>query len=205
MTERGIIFSAPMIRALLAGTKSQTRRAIAERDLGPIRSEGADLMADGLWYWRAGKIHYQGGFRCPYGVPGDRLWVRETFRVEDGCSNESGRNGVHYRADDEPGDQRWTSPIYMPRWASRLILELTEVRVQRLQEISEADAKAEGVEPQRIGTVTMSMHETSFTPTGTESFRQAYQNGWDKLNAKRCFPWAANPWVWALSFRKVEP
>jgi len=153
---------------------------------------------------------------CHYGQTGDRWWVRETWQEVD---DEYGCPHIIYKADgeswligssDELGDHllcpredmtiddfaicRWRSPIYMPRWASRLTLEVVSVRAERVQEISEADAKAEGVwgkdEPyQGVGDLA----------------RDRFQHLWDSINAKRGFGWDDNPWVWVVEFRKVEP
>jgi hypothetical protein len=134
--------------------------------------------------------------KCPYGVVGDRLWVRETWATipdEDDCSiaeitamNECGPASLFYAADPpNHGAGKWRPSIHMPRWASRLTLEIIEVRVQRLQEISEADIIQEGC-PRAI------LYGTGW-----------YRDLWNDLNAKRGFPWSANPWVWALTFKRV--
>ena len=166
MKERPIIFSGPMVRAILDGTKTQTRLLVKQ---SPIAA-GVDWA---LWYdekmdAQMSSTHFA-RLRCPYGVIGDRLWVRETFycdhmlfgtvrsRRTDAPIDEMKRM-LYYRADvpsgkfedadywGEPGSH-WKSPIAMPRWASRITLEITDVRVQRLQDITEDDAKAEGMPP----------------------------------------------------------
>jgi hypothetical protein len=126
---------------------------------------------------------------CPYGIPGDRLWVRETFaQGVEGCPG-----GISYRADhaDPKGDGpahpvKWRPSIFMPRAASRILLEITDVRVQRLQEISTRDIWAEGI---AASPDVDPVHE--------------WRDLWDSLNAARGFGWAANPWVWAITFRRV--
>ncbi len=165
MTARPILFSGPMVRALLAGAKTQTRRVVTAKNVS------------------------FGHIPCPYGAPGDRLWVRETFRIEGGARPEHGPNGVHFRADeDEPGIG-WRPSIFMPRWASRLTLEVTEVRVERLGALTYDDAQAEGVD---------------FFPLAPGcSLVQRFALGWDAINGKRGFPWASNPWVWVVAFRRV--
>lgn len=146
--------------------------------------------------------------RCPYGAPGDRLWVRETFYKGNGPT--WGSNCIVYAADkaigwmpgtpfDDPDLSQFikNSSIFMPRWASRITLELTGVRAERVQEISEADICAEtgaplkwpGPGPEPYGRVT----------------KTAFANIWDSLNAHRGYPWAINPWVWVLEFKKVQP
>lgn len=152
--ERPILFSGPMVKAILAGKKTQTRRLVK----APRGSEPSHAGVD---------------FGCPYGQLFDRLWVRESWQ----CNHaDQDRSKVNYRAD---GRDRllWTPSIHMPRWASRITLEVTDVRVQRLQDISEEDAKAEGAEG-----------------------REAFASLWDAINGNRA-SWASNPWTWAIGFR----
>jgi hypothetical protein len=188
--ERPILMSAPMVRAILAGTKTQTRRAIK-------RPERYERIRDCA-------------FCCPYGLPGDRLWVRERIMLPPDITPRMLREGADtwprcvYLADgwwfgrkrdlgtlsvadyDEEAERSlwrelaWRSVpcIHMPRWASRITLELTDVRVERLQEISQADVIAEGI------------------PTQTD-----YRRLWDSINGAGS--WDANPWVWALTFRRI--
>ena len=189
MSERPILFSAPMVRALLAGTKQQTRRVVKLRNgqyLPP--SERADTNG-----WR------QMLRLCPYGQPGDRLWVRETWGIDQ--ADNGGDRHWHrfvYRAD--PGAQPldngtpvpWKPSIHMPRSASRITLEITEVRVQRLQEISEEDARAEGVQ----------MPDGTPTPPDWWSYRQEFSHLWESINGPGS--WDANPWLWCISFRRTD-
>jgi hypothetical protein len=149
-----------------------------------------------------------------YAEPGDRLWVRETFALWDGGQHaRRGRQGVSFRADcltrsgAEDGDSararhdfgvKWRPSIFMPRWASRLTLEVTSVRVERLHEISEEDACAEGMMPEKTragggwrGAVRL------------ETAREAFKRGWDSINGKRA-AWASNPWCWVVGFQRVE-
>ena len=207
--ERPIIFSAPMIRAILAGRKMQTRRVVKPQPDWIRPAVGLDGVAHG--YCGSGPT---GGIRCPYGVPGDRLWVKEAFVIgypaEDGYLITTDADGndideqVWYRAtepeftwlDDDggmTGKVPWKSPLFMPRWASRITLEITEVRVERVQSISEADVRAEGIE----------WNEGPFR-VGHTNHISAFKSSWDKLNGPRGFPWESNPWVWVLSFRRIE-
>lgn len=197
MTDRPILFSGPMVRAILEGRKTQTRRltnwerAVEERALTVM----AERFAAG-----------EANARCPYGVPGDRLWVRETWMTD----YESDRllkkpQFVRYRATDDRAStdgMGWRPSIFMPRWACRLVLEVTAVRVERLQEIGETDAKAEGVEFQddakEIGRGWYSHDRSCLFDTAAI----AYRDLWDSLNAKRA-PWASNPWVWVIEFRRA--
>ena len=214
MKERPILMSAPMVRAILAERKTQTRRVATGFP------EGVDAIIK-RWPQQEG---------CPYGQPGDRLWVREAWRI--GAWNEDGdfaldfcdgpqsawvsvpiddgerlteqsfaelvRKGVPktagggYRWPVGQSPLRWRPSIHMPRWASRLTLEITDIRVERLQEISEADAKAEGV-------------DLANASAWVVDPREAYAQLWDTLNTKRGHPWESNPWVWVVSFRRVQP
>jgi hypothetical protein len=168
-SEKPILFSGPMVRAILAGTKTQTRRICqGQREL----SNEHDFQID----------------RCPYGT--GRMWVREAWRVHGGAEYEYMRDpgSLMFRADMEErfdcNDYRWRPSIFMPRWASRITLEITEVRVQRLQEITEVDAKAEGV-----------------SRSAKFSAREEFSMLWESINGKRA-PWASNPWVWCLTFKQ---
>ncbi len=192
--ERPILMSGPMVQAILDGRKTQTRRVV--KPVPPPDShwdDAAKLFAiDGssLGVMRS----------CPYGWTGDRLWVKEGYSrcVCDACEKawpKEGKpgHGVTYRADGERADWVYQSPIFMPRWASRLTLEITEVRVQRVAKISEADAMAEGAAP-------MLVPPDGGSAPHVEGFRAL----WDSLNAKRGYGWATNCWVWAISFRAVS-
>lgn len=172
MTDRPIIFSAPMVRALLEGRKSQTRRLL-KPPYGTL-----EYLRDGTW--RPICIKF---------FPGDRLYVREAFCPRLGYPAPIAK--PHYRADDDRPEWRglWKPSIHMPRWASRITLTVTEVRVQRLQEISEADARAEGVTQHRYG--------TARNPSWTD-YKTSFEWLWDSLHGPDA--WAANPWVVAVSF-----
>lgn len=194
MSDRPIIFSGPMVRAMLGHRKTQTRRIVKPQ---PASHQGKIEWSDhnpGWWIVQGDVSNTWSRVRCPYGVPGDRLWVRETWTKV--AVHPDGGGVVGYRADPAHAeiykDYRWRPSIYMPRWASRLTLEITDVRVQRLQEISEEDAMAEGCE--RVPKPIM--------PDST--YRLCFERLWQSINAKRA-PWASNPWVWAVTFRKVKP
>lgn len=216
MKERPIIFSRPMVQAIYGGNKIQTRRLVNPQP-----------EVDGEWVsWGGLTVHkssnprlkylpfsnqiaftpYHGeassrGSKSSFGVPGDRLWVRETWAAHQQYD--------HHKPSDIPGGEviwytptprgeiermedggfrgKWRPSIHMPKWAARLWLEVTGVRVQRLQEITEKDAKAEGVGPN----------------LGMGEWVRAFRNLWDNLNKKRA-PWSSNPWVWVVEFRKLE-
>jgi len=168
MLEHPIIFSRPMVRAIKSGRKTQTRR------VAPPARHGNTLQ-------------------CPYGVPGDRLWVRETFRIK---KSKTFCDTVFYNADDLKGNHRWTPSIYMPRWASRITLDITGVRLEQLQDISESDAEAEGVE--KSGG--WNADETEYGV----NYRIPFSRLWDSINATRGYGWETNPRVWVITFRRLE-
>lgn len=205
MKERPILFSAPMVRAILAGTKTQTRRIVKsehveDADIWAYSAE-RDLWESGLGTDAPGRFGHGEWVRCPYGKPGDKLWVRETFCHRD--PEYHPERGYWYAATDDVDDPRWTPSIHMPRRASRITLNVTNVRVERLQDISEEDAKAEGVRPflethdrfspeQRIDgdSVTEKPHRTAFVCL------------WDEINGDRAL-FASNPWVWVVEFKQA--
>lgn len=192
MKERPILFSAPMVRAILDGRKTQTRRAAKPRG-------NPSTLLDGSWSdeyvldpdnrdWLMRDF--------PYGQPGDRLWVKETFfdttPFRDAPLFGGRTSPIAYRADGEfIGCHKWKPSIYMPRSVSRILLEVTGVRIERLQNISEADAEAEGVDFLRQ------------VPDADETLtaRQLYECLWDGIN--RDGSWDANPWVWVVEFRRI--
>ncbi|KKL73500.1 hypothetical protein LCGC14_2074310, partial [marine sediment metagenome] len=148
---------------------------------------------------------------CPYGQVGDRLWVRETFCIacDEAVASTTGddiaRNKPCYRA--EPANQpaqdfcefpHWKPSIHMPRWASRITLEITGVKVERVQDISEEDAKAEGVTAKYVGG-SLSLANMDYL-----SYQAGFCEVWDSINAKRGYGWDVNPWDWALTFKVVE-
>ena len=209
MKERPILFSAPMVRAILAGTKTQTRRLVNQE--APDDADGCcwiDIEGVHQFAWVIGEdqdIHPSAAqFRCPYGQPGDRLWVRETHAPQADCwgawerwSRGDGGVGpiIHYKASDEQAwVDRWRPSIHMPRWASRITLEVTAVRVERLKDISAADCLAEGID------LHPSHHEkprdSLYGPV------QTYRDLWESINGPGS--WYANPWVWVVEFKKLE-
>lgn len=233
MKERPIIFSAPMVRAILEGRKSQTRRIVkAPIDfLGAGGSKGEDWNDPRYWGWEdlENPSHFgvlsrypekgDWSIRCPYGVPGDRLWVRETWSQDHRDFYPS--FPIVYRADGYPAEWeiengtiespevgrrfpfKWRSSMFMPRWASRITLEVTDVRVERLQNISEADAEAEGIQPfERCAGQSVYRWHGVDSPLAANPV-SAYATLWESINGKDS--WDANPWIWALSFKRIEP
>lgn len=204
MNERGMIFNAEMVRAILEGRKTQTRRPIkwkqtrfteiGEREDGSNWpwSEDTEKVCD---YWHP----------CPFGAVGDRIWVRETFRVHSRATDvatlvyrASVRNSwteqthrVPVAVCNKPATpEKWTPSIHMPRWASRILLEITDVRVERLRDLSEEDAKSEGIIPSSGG-----------VPPGWE-YRINFRDLWMDIYGTN--NWEANPWVWVIEFKRVE-
>lgn len=236
MKERPIIFSGPMVRAILDGRKAQTRRIVKPQP--PARQNEAQFPCiekheplNGVRFWQyAGDgTNSSEAIRCPYGAPGDRLWVRESWRTARSLDHVRPSNlvagaPVEYMADRwNPGfgmcDKGKGRPsIFLPRWASRLTLEITGARVERLNEISEEDAYNEGIEVEpldmSISAKNYLRKDAWFNNWGVESvpdfqyepsetlFRKSYETLWESINGPGS--WAANPWIWCVSFRKLE-
>ena len=201
---RPILMSAPMVRALLAGTKTQTRRIVKPQP--NARCTEAFVGCDGIWRFswptaRAPMSSAADDVLCPYGKPGDMLWVRETWAVGTIYDGIAPRNvpecGVRYAATNERIGIKDRQSIHMPRWASRLTLEITEVRVERLQDITEADAKAEGAEQ-----LSMDDDGNFYRLAGQGTYRTGYAGLWNHINGDKAgMSWDDNPWVWALTFK----
>lgn len=187
MKERGMIFNDEMVRAILGGNKTQTRRIVEEKFYG--RAVAAELLAK----------------HCPYGQPGDRIWVRETYRVHSKATDvatlvyrASVRNSwteqthrVPVDVCNKPVSEKWTPSIHMPRWASRILLEITDVRVERLHDMSEADAKAEGATP------------ATYKITPPEAvYRVGFGDIWRSIYGQD--NWLSNPWVWVIEFKRIQ-
>ncbi|HAN8177504.1 TPA: hypothetical protein JJN03_002982 [Escherichia coli] len=187
MKERGMIFNDEMVRAILGGNKTQTRRIVEEKFYG--RAVAAELLAK----------------HCPYGQPGDRIWVRETYRVHGKATDvatlvyrASVRNSwteqthrVPVDVCNKPVSEKWTPSIHMPRWASRILLEITDVRVERLHDMSEADAKAEGATP------------ATYKITPSEAvYRVGFGDIWRSIYGQD--NWLSNPLVWVIEFKRIQ-
>lgn len=194
MKERPILFSGEMVRAILEGRKTQTRRILKPNSDSPFQT------------------------KCPYGQPGDRLWVRETWAVRPDYDrlppSQCGDEGMWWRASlslcpdgYEACHGKWRPSIHMPRWASRITLEITSVRVERLQDISEEDAVKEGIEPVYF--------EKNFDKKAIKAYKHYFDSSyagadaigsfrslWQSINGAES--WDANPWVWVIEFKRVE-
>ncbi|EEW5971667.1 hypothetical protein EGX65_03655 [Escherichia coli] len=201
MKERGMIFNDAMVRAILEGRKTQTRR--------PVKNVGADnyLVISKPTKKRNGVyIHVMDAPKhglCPFGNVGDRIWVRETFNAFwlDNDVIQEIKNGVSlaselcdYKADYSDSSnlaEGWTPSIHMPRWASRILLEITDVRVERLHDMSEADAKAEGASP------------ATYKITPPEAvYRVGFGDIWRGIYGQE--NWLSNPWVWVIEFKRIQ-
>lgn len=190
MTEKPILFSAPMVRAILNGTKTQTRRTVKPQ---PEAAHGGEpywhIGGYRAWQYRGvtdpARMGTHNPIVCPYGEPGDRLWVREAWYSPPAPLNDC----LGYVADgDHPHGviYRKRPSIHMPRWASRITLEVTGVRVERLQDISTHDCWAEGI------------------PSSPDvNPRHEYEELWTSINGPGS--WKVNPWVWCIEFRRVTP
>lgn len=210
MKERPILFSGPMVRALLDGRKTQTRR-VMKQAVGPSLSvgvDGATAVAELSWLYGDGpghEVHERTQkVPCPYGAPGDHLWVRESFW---GCDApgygdqpcvvyDEEHHRTHYRAAEvRPWARKFgrIPSIHMPRDCSRITLEVTGVRVERLQDISEADASAEGVQ---------AGYGEPFDPAHTISDQRRFELVWKQIHDEAS--WNANPWVWIVEFKRIE-
>lgn len=224
MKERPILFNGAMVRAIQAGQKTVTRRAIKHQPDVPVtdaiaRREYPHGPATVDWYWRPKHGHLNGmpshgwDFKCPFGQVGDRLWVRETWFCDHfevmsrpyrkpadldlAAAREDGT--LVYAADGltpyEAEQPTWRPSIHMPRWASRILLEVTAVRVERLQAISRADIRAEGlVCPPELASDDVS-------PNYRDWFPAAFRALWESTGGD----WAGNPWVWVVEFQRVQP
>lgn len=262
MKEKPILFSGPMVRAILNGTKSQTRRVIKPQPPNDVAA-----VFGGFSYGKP--LHER---PCPYGLPGDRLWVRESWRIgawrdiahkvavdylasrdltktpwiyldehdyrqaRSRVLRALGQRGIlpdqdgEYLWDCGQAPLPWRPSIHMPRWASRITLEVVGVHVERLQDISEEDAKAEGVElwnegiPKDHWGYAVHQHNTSYRNylwhgdsnasrslveewhyqySNYETARESFSSLWHSLSAKRGFGWDANPWVFVIEFKRV--
>ena len=238
MTERPVLFQADMVRAVLSGAKTQTRRVVTPvphadwhpAELGPLHKNGPDGLPDPDRPWGWGACDGDGlhGRPCPYGAPGDRLWVREAFRLSEAHEHRSPAEAapardrpfvppVRCEADlsaSRPSPVAWgrlRPSIHMPRWASRLTLEVTDVRVERVQDISEADALAEGVPKAEVEPMDdqnrplhwISTDDKSGSQSGHATARAAFAHLWNTINGARGYAWAEDPFVWVVGFRRA--
>jgi hypothetical protein len=221
--ETPLLFQPDMVRATLEDRKNQTRRTRGlekiNADKGAWRYDGVNINGDHLFFNVHAAISGHDPqdcaliIKCPYGKAGDLLWGRETWRVVE--REPDMVDGILYAADKtfipientpeaagrwviannngKHGDH-WRPSIFLPRWASRITLEITDVRVERLQDITQEDIAAEGFR--------------AYTPEASPQLhgiaREQFAEGWNKINAKRGYSWDSNPWVWVISFKRIE-
>jgi hypothetical protein len=204
--ERPILFNTEMVKAILEGRKTQTRRVMKSQPTETLLAEYSEINKK----YNSNKTHADYLLECivcPYGEVGDRLWVRETFWVDHEAPSWLYKADlpIHWDAKDtEHGDDvdivesdyKWTPSIHMPRDMSRILLEITKIRVERVQDISEEDAKAEGVYPARF---------RPFDDGDKQTYKKGFIELWDNINASRKLGWSANPWVWVVEFKQVKP
>lgn len=212
MKERGMIFNAEMVRAILDGRKTQTRRVMnvqpESNQFGLLHITSSTKRSDiGKYHWAESNAtgnHVRSKlFSCPFGAVGDRIWIRESFfpaplemqytPPRKTMWNIAYRDGVQMEklapAEYNPliyNYERWTPSIHMPRWASRILLEITNVRIERLRSMSQDDARAEGV----------------IAASGPMEAGLAFRELWDSIYGEES--WKANPWVWVIEFKRVE-
>ena len=204
--ERGLIFNGEMVRAILDGRKTQTRRIMKNQPAGDFPQTPAlirNVVGAGFqWYGHYGE---SGIFNCPFGAVGDRIWVRETW-AEAGASapdlklyraNYPDHVPSHYENVPPASDIRWTPSIHMPRNASRILLEITGVRVERLNSISQEDAQAEGMELTGWRPTYSDPDSGGEVWTPYDNFAQL----WESIYGEES--WKANPWVWVIEFKVV--
>lgn len=211
MKERGMIFNAEMVRAILDGRKTQTRRIVK---LQPDE-DGLAKVTNGPWVDTSER-----NYRCPFGDVGDRIWVRETFQgplfdyeqmeayLEDSSRFEKpefcqyaadGGHRPEYQDADDNLRHGWRPSIHMPRWASRILLEITDVRVERLNSIHDVDAMREGIQ-----NLTTCSHADFGIPgvVNAQHPVRAFQLLWESIYGAD--NWKANPWVWVIEFKVVN-
>lgn len=211
MNEKPILFNAEMVQAILSGRKTQTRRIIKLPLID--KNMGCELAGNEL----AGEVAAGDYRNCPLGKPGVQLWVRETWAR---YNIDQTTHDMAYRATtptDWPKDGLWRPSIHMPRWASRINLLITGVRVERLQDISEQDAESEGITGKEViietryeggGHVEITANRFFFVggdDEGYESAGEAFAELWDSIyGQKEGKSWQANPWVWVIEFERME-
>lgn len=186
MKERPILFPSPMVRDILDGRKTQTRRV-----MNPQPTESMWAGIPHLTWKRLFRPAEDIAVFSPYGKSGDHLWVRETFRLDHGIPV--------FRASCLNSYQKyhlWKPSIFMPRWVSRITLEIVKVRIERLKDISTDDCIAEGVNGKMMNDLCVPLTE------GESPAYSTYRALWDSINGKK-YPWSSNPWVWVIEFKRI--
>ncbi|NAU32592.1 hypothetical protein EE082_24015 [Klebsiella pneumoniae] len=223
MKERGVIFNGEMVRAILHGRKTQTRRIVKGTDGAVKFCKEWDINGEEIFVVLGEKDHtgmnpVLGALSCPFGAVGDRIWVREAFRVHSLATDvatlaykASERNSwaeqthrVPVAVCNKPATpEKWTPSLHMPRWASRILLEITDVRVERLNAISEEDAEAEGIDMEALyGSQDCYDCIADHNMTGRPTVTGAFKHLWESIYGEE--GWKSNPWVWVIEFKRVE-
>ncbi|GAB7402988.1 hypothetical protein OUHCRE4_11160 [Enterobacter hormaechei subsp. steigerwaltii] len=212
MKERGMIFNGEMVRAILDGRKTQTRRIMKVQPKPCNHTNWPDYSPEPQWKsypngWCCAVCangttidhrHHAKGITCPYGTVGDRIWVRETFSPVPDHEEPAGCSALLYAADGNGPYGKWVPSIHMPRWASRLTLEITGVRVERLNSISQEDAQAEGMELTGWRPTYSDPDSGGEVWTPYDNFAQL----WESIYGDES--WRSNPWVWVIEFKRIE-
>lgn len=225
MKERPILFSGPMVRAILDGRKTQTRRVVKPQ---PVQMDDRHYMTHpGSMIYGKSALLNKLSRKCPYGQPGDQLWVRETWLYDDYMHSETAgkpdlpgglySHRIVYRATQPEypvetiGSQKWRPSIHMPRWASRINLEIIDVRIERLQDISIKDALAEGItgvtkdnEVVKYCVLDKGDRSSIAWVDMPRSPIQAYKRLWDSINAARGYSWDSNPFIWVIKYERIK-
>ncbi len=206
MKQRPILFSTPMVQAILEGRKTMTRRAIKDQ----TEHVAQILMKDGIavTYVRGAgaQLWEDSAFKCPYGRVGDVLWVRETFQLSTPYGPEEYYYG--YKTHDNPtikaserydyeSPYKWKPSIFMPKDAARIWLRITNVRVERVENISISDCIKEGIEKRHVG-----WKNYSGSPDWFSQPRDSFKSLWESINGEDS--WKSNPWVWVVEFERIE-
>jgi hypothetical protein len=202
MKERPIIFNTEMVQAILDGRKTQTRRVIKPSKYSRTQFKWYGEHPLGGWWgsdvdpneYNIPPGHDE-GFPCPYGAPGDLLWVRETWRICDGV--------VSYKADDKYFNYPCKPSIHMPKKYARIWLKVLDVRVERVQEISIKDIFAEGVDDMVLLPMESTPDLPEFHNCAQGQMRTGFEILWDSINAKRGYSWEINPYVWVIEFERI--
>jgi hypothetical protein len=211
--EKPILFNTEMVKAILEGRKTQTRRVVKPQPGFTYCTKCKKEFTHCACYFdsdkkaeRCTKTGSADLNKCPYGKPGDRLWVRETWALTQYDFDHIPDERI-YRADfgNEPVDWNWKPSIFMPREVSRILLEITDIRVERVQQILNVDALAEGIQAfSKDGNLyKYGLDEWKWSDMPRDA-RDAFKRLWDSINKKRGFGWEVNPWVWVVEFKRIE-
>ena len=221
MKERPILFSGEMVKAILDGIKTQTRRVIKNQPIiGPSLSEESLLRSRPM---RRVKYEYMGNSDGneislkPFAFPGDQLWVKESFALsrtwddrkpgdilpDPGVEYKAGGTSLGNNVDRLVDRGKWRPSIFMPRWASRITLEVKDIRVERLQKINESDARAEGLRIPVDEKGHALICVTHPRPVDGIGFKAEFASLWEQINSKRGYGWEVNPFVWVVEFERL--